>query len=113
MVNKNPRGGKLALIASLSFLLISPIFSLDFHYSNYVEEPGKYLTPIRKYQKNILPQKISSEKIVAGIVPHHFLASDMTVGFFERISRSVKPKTIILIGPNHFKQGNNSISLSS
>ncbi|MFA6431221.1 MAG: AmmeMemoRadiSam system protein B [Candidatus Margulisiibacteriota bacterium] len=94
-------------------LLVCSGYALDFHYSKYAGDPEKYLKPIREYQRTQASQKIASGKILAGILPHHFLASDMMVDFFERIKRSEKPKTIILIGPNHFKQGNSAVSISS
>lgn len=39
-----------------------------------------------------------------GIIPHHLFASFMIADFFNRISNQ-KPKTIILIGPNHYELG--------
>jgi len=46
-------------------------------------------------------------------VTHHFLASGLMVRFFEGLQSQSSPKTIILIGPNHFHQGMANISLSS
>lgn len=43
--------------------------------------------------------------IKAGIVPHHLLASFIIADFFHRLSYR-KPKTIILLGPNHGEKGN-------
>lgn len=43
--------------------------------------------------------------IAAGIIPHDFFASFMIADFFQKLSFQ-KPKTIILIGPNHSEAGN-------
>lgn len=46
-----------------------------------------------------------TQHIYGGIVPHHLLPSDIIADFFNRLS-SQGIKTIILIGPNHYEQGN-------
>lgn len=48
---------------------------------------------------NVLDKKLSG-----GVVPHHLLPSYIIVDFFYKLSLQ-KPKTIILIGPNHFEAG--------
>lgn len=45
------------------------------------------------------------EKVYGGIVPHHFLASDLIAKFFKKIESQNDIETIILIGPNHFNMG--------
>ena len=45
------------------------------------------------------------EKVYGGIVPHHFLASDLIAKFFKKIESQNDIETIILIGPNHFNVG--------
>lgn len=42
--------------------------------------------------------------IYGGIVPHHLFADFIISDFFSRLSYQ-KPKTIILIGPNHLEKG--------
>ena len=43
----------------------------------------------------------NKQNVVAGIVPHHFLAKDTISEFFQNINANDK-KTVILIGPDHF-----------
>jgi AmmeMemoRadiSam system protein B len=43
-------------------------------------------------------------KIKGGIVPHHLLPSYIVADFFKHIAHQ-KPKTLILIGPNHYEKG--------
>ena len=40
-----------------------------------------------------------------GIVPHHMLVGDVIADFYQKLSLTSKPKTIILIGPNHRNLG--------
>ena len=49
----------------------------------------------------------------AGIVTHHFLAHPLMVDFFQGLKMCSTPKEILLIGPNHYRQGTQPISLSS
>lgn len=39
-----------------------------------------------------------------GIIPHHLLPSKIIADFFERLSTQ-QPKTLIIIGPNHYEKG--------
>lgn len=50
-------------------------------------------------------KEISPPRIYGGIVPHHLFADDIISDFFSRFSYQ-KPKTIIVIGPNHLEKGN-------
>jgi AmmeMemoRadiSam system protein B len=59
------------------------------------------------------PKLAPGERICAGIVTHHFLASGLMVRFFSALHAESSPETIILIGPNHFHHGLANISLSS
>lgn len=43
--------------------------------------------------------------ITGGIIPHHLFAGFIIADFFYRLSPQ-QPKTIILLGPNHFEKGN-------
>ena len=42
--------------------------------------------------------------ISGGIIPHHFLASELIADFFNQLSGQ-HPQTIILVGPNHYERG--------
>ena len=59
-----------------------------------------------KISKDSLPE--IKDKIRGGIVPHHLISAHTLAKFFETVKKD-KPKTIVLIGPNHFDQGNHNI----
>jgi hypothetical protein len=84
-----------------------------YHYSWWSDNPQPYLDAIRKSSLTAPPTLAAGEKIRAGIVTHHFLASGLMVKFFKTLAADSSPETIILIGPNHFHHGLANISLSS
>jgi len=45
------------------------------------------------------------QDIVSGVVPHHLLAMDIMEDFFSYISSQEKPKTIVILSPDHFQSG--------
>ena len=47
----------------------------------------------------------SKQDIVSGVVPHHLLAEEIIEDFFSYISRQKKPKTIVILSPDHFQSG--------
>lgn len=55
--------------------------------------------------KNIIQYK---ERMKAGVVPHHLLASFQIADFFQGLSFG-NIHTVILIGPNHYERGNYKI----
>lgn len=49
---------------------------------------------------------LSSERVVAGIVPHHLVPASSSAEFFSELASSASaPKRIIVLGPNHYEQG--------
>jgi len=52
------------------------------------------------------PQRYEADgKVLAGVVPHHLLASDMIAGFFSLAAQPVNPyDRVILIAPSHYPQ---------
>ena len=56
--------------------------------------------------KNLLSKEIviSSNQsfILSGVVPHHLLAEEIIQKFFKSLSLKGKPKTIVLLSPDHF-----------
>lgn len=48
--------------------------------------------------------KSFNNRISGGIIPHHLLPGFIIADFFNRLSKQ-NPKTIILIGPNHYESG--------
>lgn len=55
-------------------------------------------------QKSNKEKEFFTYQISGGIIPHHLFPSFMIADFFDLLSKQ-KPKTIILIGPNHFERG--------
>jgi len=47
----------------------------------------------------------NKQDIVSGVVPHHLLAKDIIEDFFSYISSHGKPKTIVILSPDHFQSG--------
>jgi len=45
------------------------------------------------------------QDIVSGVVPHHLLAEEIIEDFFSYISFQEKPKTIVILSPDHFQSG--------
>ncbi|MFH1598040.1 MAG: AmmeMemoRadiSam system protein B [Patescibacteria group bacterium] len=62
-------------------------------------------------EKLTLPTQCFQE-FQGGIVTHHDIASSLVGEFFQCISKSNAPRTIILIGPNHSQQGPPVLSAS-
>lgn len=50
-------------------------------------------------------------RIKGGIIPHHLFPGFIFADFFKRLSFQ-NPKTIILIGPNHYEKGNSKVLTS-
>lgn len=55
-----------------------------------------------EYAKN---QNPFTEKVLGGIIPHHQLPGFILAQFYKGLEKQ-KPKTIILLGPNHYETGN-------
>jgi len=47
----------------------------------------------------------NKQDIVSGVVPHHLLAKDIIEDFFSYISSREKPKTMVILSPDHFQSG--------
>jgi len=47
----------------------------------------------------------TKQDIVSGVVPHHLLAEEIIEDFFSYISFQEKPKTIVILSPDHFQSG--------
>lgn len=47
----------------------------------------------------------NKQDIVSGVVPHHLLAEEIVEDFFSYISSREKPKTIVILSPDHFQSG--------
>src|SRR5208283_5298480 len=91
-------------------------YFLDSHYSVFSDRPGFYEETISAARKHIGNQRRSSSDSAGdvrwGIVSHHLLIRKLIAEFFLRLSEEVHPKTIVVIGPNHFSQGHHTIAVS-
>jgi AmmeMemoRadiSam system protein B len=91
-------------------------YFLDSHYSVFSDRPSFYLKAIAAARKKIgNHRKISSDSVGVvrwGIVSHHLLIRDLIAEFFFRLSGEIHPKTIVVIGPNHFSEGHHTIAVS-
>ena len=56
------------------------------------------------YEKVKKESKPLSYQVRGGIIPHHLYPSYVIADFFKNLSQQ-KPKTVILIGPNHYERG--------
>ncbi|MFA4890911.1 MAG: AmmeMemoRadiSam system protein B [Candidatus Gracilibacteria bacterium] len=52
------------------------------------------------------------DKAYAGILPHHLIHSDFIAGYFAKLAATQDISTFIVIGPNHFDRGEESIAVS-
>ena len=104
---------RLRSSAILLYLLTAPAWARTCHYSWWSDNPTRYLEAIQKTRMAEPPKLAPGERICAGIVTHHFLASSLMVRFFATLRAESSPETIILIGPNHFHHGSANISFSS
>jgi hypothetical protein len=100
-------------LAACLLLLTLPAGVRTHHYSWWSDNPQPFLDAIRTTKTAPPPKLAAGQRICAGIVTHHFLASGLMVRFFETLRAESSPETIILIGPNHFHHGLANISLSS
>lgn len=58
-----------------------------------------------------LRQESSKEKMYGGIISHHFLMAREIAGLLSMFANQ-KPKTIVIIGPNHFGVGDGNVLIS-
>jgi len=101
------------LAAACIFLLTIAAGVRTYHYSWWSDNPRPYLDAIKNARLTAAPRFRPDERICAGIVTHHFLASGLMVRFFDTLRSVSPPETVILIGPNHFHHGSANISVSS
>ena len=77
--------------------------SAVFHRSYYLDQ--EFFE--QSYQGNqVEPVK---EKVHAGIVPHHLLASHLMAEFYQGLEEFNQPEVVVLIGPNHQEVGDFNI----
>ena len=122
MINKK-------ILLPLTFVLLASgwIFTSNFNFSSANIHLGIYnQTPSRQAHPNLFfdektfyegvsqtkrNNRLSNYHISGGIIPHHLLPGFILTDFFNRLSMQ-KPKTIILVGPNHYEKGKYKILTS-
>ncbi len=111
----------LAVQAALSFWLTNkeidqPIISDSSEQENgqFIKHQSFYTTA--DFYDEAYQQAASdfsySDKVRVGILPHHLIVKGKIATFFEGLKKQ-DIKTIVLVGPNHFEQGANKISISA
>ncbi len=105
---------KAAVILILFCMVVSKtVHARAQNYSFYSDEPEKYQTVIRGAEQKATSVCVSNEAYYrAGIVTHHLLAIDLMNEFFSCLSKNVKPERVVLIGPDHYGQSMERISVS-
>jgi hypothetical protein len=84
---------------------------LKYQYSISSDRPDYYLSSIKKWRgKSIAVDTILP--IRWGVVSHHLLIKDLIAEYFLRLSKVVHPKTIVLIGPDHFSRSQFTMTIS-
>lgn len=73
----------------------------EIYHSSYRSNIDLYYDILR----NVDNEKPIEEKIYGGIVPHHFLASELIAKFFKKLEAQKEIETVIIVGPNHFNAG--------
>lgn len=74
--------------------------SSQSHPNLFFDEVNFYKGVIQAEKEN----RTADHHIYGGIIPHHLLPGFIQTDFFHRLVKQ-KPKTIILIGPNHYEKG--------
>ncbi len=96
MRNYCPKMKKFSIIVGIFLALVVIGGFFYFKYSHHFA---------LKIDRSQAPQ-LTSGAISTIIVPHHDLVKDKRADFFKTIKGEVNPKTVILISPNHFDNGN-------
>ncbi len=100
----------LAVIGLLGSLAYQPKLSAD---SNGSLPTTELTHPLTFFERESFDNGISyaaehkaklDYRAAGGIVPHHLLPGFILADFYQKIAAQ-KPKTIILIGPNHYEKG--------
>lgn len=112
---------RIAVICSIVFLCTMSAYVLWFIrpsiFSRIGEENDKKhyaLYPNKEFYtglKNSRGVPIEKEKVFGGIVSHHFFMEKDIADFFLSL-KDQHPKTIVIIGPNHFSVGTGDVLVS-
>jgi MEMO1 family protein len=94
----------LGLVALITGLFNPP---LRVHKVNYFDPQSFYSGVSQSAQTPVEFE----DHIYGGIVPHHLVPGFIITDFFSRLQKQ-SPKTVILIGPNHYERGEHPASIS-
>lgn len=106
---------KAITIAFLLLLLFQAHAAMarSHYFSAMSDKPEVFVGMLQRYKNS--SAKISSlhtQPVRGGILPHHLLADQLMVDFFEVLNLEPSPERIVLIGPDHFAKGINSVSVA-
>jgi MEMO1 family protein len=98
---------------------VVPAHYLPFHFSSFSDSPEvfteAFAAPPRANARvgAWLPPEDSGRGVIrAGIVSHHLLIKDLIADFFRTMALSTKPRTIVVLGPNHRDRGQDRIAVA-
>ncbi len=122
-MKKNNWKLNISIILSLCFtglIVFGVFYFIDFYKYPAQESPQNYHlsnpTGLNFYETasrfNKKEIDLSEKEVVAGVIPHHLLAADLIAEFFYNL-KIKNYEAVILIGPNHYNEGNSDIITSS
>jgi AmmeMemoRadiSam system protein B len=89
---------------------------LDYQYSSFSDNREYYQRSFDRAAEKYDPIAVGQDRLLRsvrwGVVTHHLLARDLTAAYFLRLSALVRPRTIVLFGPNHFSRGRTPVAVS-
>jgi poly-gamma-glutamate synthesis protein (capsule biosynthesis protein) len=95
----------LLLSLFLFFLIICGVFFVSIHKS---DTPSAIESQNQANEASDLDY-LNSFAVSAVIVPHHDLVMDKRAAIFAELKGKIRPKTVILVSPNHFDTGDQDI----
>jgi len=95
-----------AILIIISFLAVIVPGTVAFY---FFQTSAKQSASANNFKLTSFPKVtpiIKKIEYVSGVVPHHLVAEKIIRKFFLEISQNVKPETIIILSPDHFKVAN-------
>jgi MEMO1 family protein len=83
----------------------------EFHYSYFCNNPDEIMSIIKNYAYS--PCKEPGSPAFAGIVPHHFLAKELILEFYNVVFQNgAEYDSIFVLGPDHYNHSIHPITLT-